>query len=232
MKDFRSKVPLYTIAEATRILAVSPSRMRAWIISNASPSRNVRYTREPLVTAIDNVRHGDWRIPFVGLAEAYILLFLRECGISMQRIRKAINALKEETSIEHALASKRLYTDRYDLLYQYEEKNENLSDTKLVALRDGQTVIAQVIEDWLELITYSDDGYAKRLRIGRYGNANVVVDPEMSFGRPIFADTGVRLCDVFGRIKAGEDLSAVAQDYDIPAETVRIAWGVEYSKAA
>ena len=232
MNNVRSKVPLYTVTEVARILAVNPSRMRTWVTSNVSSRRNARYTREPLVTSIGNVRRGDWRIPFVGLAEAYVLLFLRECGISMQRIRKAINALKEEISIEYALASKKLYTDRYDLLYEYEEKNENRADTKLVSPRDGQTVLVSVIDDWLELITYSDDGYAKRLRIGRYGDANVVVDPEMSFGRPIFADTGVRLSDVFGRIKAGEELSMVAQDYDIPEETVRIAWGAEYSKAA
>ena len=232
MKNSRSKVPLYTIAEAARILAVSPSTMRTWIRGNASPRRNARYMREPLVTSIDNVRRGDWRIPFVGLAEAYVLFFLRECGISMQHIRKAVDALKKETSIEYALASKRLYTDRIDLFYEYEKKNENRADTKLVAPHDGQTVIVPVIDDWLELITYAEDGYAKRLRIDRYGKANVVVDPEMSFGRPIFADTGVRLCDVFGRIKAGEELSLVAQDYDIPAEIVRAAWDVEYSKAA
>ncbi len=233
-EDFRRTVPLYSIAEAARILDMSPSTMRSWITQSVSSRRNARGEREPIVTSIDVVRPVDWRIPFVGLAEAYVLSFLRKRGISMQRIRRAVDALKKENSIDHALASKRLFTDKFDLFYEYEEENKDRVDLKLVRPYDGQTVIVSVIEDLLELITYADDDdkYARRLRIDRYGEANVVVDPEMSFGRPIFADTGVRICDVLGRVEAGEDLSEVAQDYDISEAKVRAVCDVEYSKAA
>ena len=125
-----------------------------------------------------------------------------------------------------------MYTDKFDLLYKYAEESKDRTDIKLVRPYDGQTVIVPVIENWLELITYATDGYAKRLRIDRYGKANVVVDPDMSSGRPIFADTGVRICDVLGRVKAGEDLSEVAQDYDISEAKVRAVWNVEYPRAA
>ena len=208
--------------------------MRSWVTQSVSSRGKAGGVREPIVTAIDVVRHGEWRIPFVGLAEAYVLSFLRKRGISMQRIRRAVDALKKENSIDHALASKRLFTDKFDLFYEYEEENKDRADLKLVRPYDGQTVIVSVIEDLLELITYADDEdkYARRLRIDRYGEVNVVVDPEMSFGMPIFADIGVRLCDVLGRVEAGEDLSAVARDYDISEAKVRTVWDVECSKAA
>ena len=231
-KDFRRTVPLYSIAEAARILDMKPPTMRSWVTQRASSRRNTEYVREPIVTSIDVVQHGDWRIPFVGLAEAYVLLFLRNRRISMQRIRRAVDALKKESSIAHALASKSLFTDKLDLFYEYEKESKDRADVKLVRPYDGQTVMVPVIKDLLELITYAADGYAKRLRIDRYGKANVVVDPDMSSGRPIFADTGVRICDVLGRVEAGEDLSEVAQDYDISEAKVRIAWDVERSKAA
>ena len=232
-KDFRRAVPLYSIAEAARILDVKPSTMRSWVTQSASSRRNTEYVREPIVTSIDVVQRGDWRIPFVGLAEAYVLSFLRNRRISMQRIRRAVDALKKESSIAHALASKSLFTDKLDLFYEYEKENKDRADVKLVRPYDGQTVMVPVIKDLLELITYADDdGYAKRLRIDRYGEVNVVVDPDMSSGRPIFADNGVRLCDVIGRVEAGEDLGEVAQDYDISEAKVRAVWDVECSKAA
>ena len=96
-------VPLYSIAEAARILDMSPSTMRSWVTQSVSSRKNTGYVREPIVTAADDVRHGDWRIPFVGFAEAYVLSFLRQCGISMQRIRRAVDALKKESSIKHVL---------------------------------------------------------------------------------------------------------------------------------
>ena len=230
-EDFRRTVPLYSIAEAARILDVSPSTMRSWVTQSVSSRRNVEYVREPIVTAIDVVRRGDWRIPFVGLVEAYVLSYLRKLGIPMQRIRRAVDALKKESSIEHALASERLYTDKFDLYYEYPKESKDRVDIKLVKPDGGQIVIVEAIKDSLEVITY-EEGYAKRLRIDRYGKANVVVDPDMSSGRPIFADTGVRICDVLGRVKAGEDLSEVAQDYDISEAKVRAVWDVEYSRAA
>jgi hypothetical protein len=66
---------------------------------------------EPIITAVRPQRPGDPAVPFIGLAEAYALTAFRSAGVPMQRIRPAIDALYRELGLEHALASKRLYTD-------------------------------------------------------------------------------------------------------------------------
>ena len=83
-------------------------------------------------------------MPFVGLAEAYALAAFRSAGVPMQRIRPAIDALGRELGLEHALASKRLYTDGAEVLYDYARHAGNTpegeSKRELVVVRNNQRV--------------------------------------------------------------------------------------------
>src|SRR5258708_3996396 len=45
-----------------------------------------------------------------------------------------------------------------------------------------------------------------------------VVAPLLSFGRPVFAKTGVPVSIIVGRYRAGEDVSAIAKDYGISVD--------------
>ena len=58
-------------------------------------------------------------IPFVGLAESMVLAAVRRSGVPMQRIPPALDAPEQEIGVEHALASRRLYSDGAELLFAY-----------------------------------------------------------------------------------------------------------------
>jgi hypothetical protein len=60
-------------------------------------------------------------VPFVGLAEGMMLAAIRQAGVPLQRIRPALVRLSEELGIEHALASRALYTDGAEVLYDFAE---------------------------------------------------------------------------------------------------------------
>ena len=65
-------------------------------------------------------------------------------------------------------------------------------------------------------LEYDTAGFAKRFYPPIRGQADsrvVVIDPVISFGRPVIAGSGVRTAVVAGRISAGESLSDVADDY-------------------
>ena len=75
----------------------------------------------------------------MGLAE--VLAALRRSGVPMQRIRPALQAIEAEIGLEHALASRRLFTDGVELLFDYADAHiagELLSS--LVVVRSGQRV--------------------------------------------------------------------------------------------
>ncbi len=58
-------------------------------------------------------------MPFIGFAEAFVLASFRRAGLPLQRICPAVEALAREIGVEHALASKRLYTAGAQVLFDY-----------------------------------------------------------------------------------------------------------------
>ncbi len=65
-------------------------------------------------------------------------------------------------------------------------------------------------------LEYDAAGFAKRFYPPVPGEADsrvVVIDPAISFGRPVIAGTGVRTAVVASRVNAGESLCDVADDY-------------------
>jgi len=99
-------------------------------------------------------------------------------------------------------------------------------------VRNNQRVFAPLILDYLERIEYGPDGYARLIRLPEYRYAEVVADPERSFGQPIFARGAARVADVLERFWAGEDLSTVADEFGIPPAELEDVLRVASRRAA
>jgi hypothetical protein len=113
--DLRFDTPLYTVAEAARALGVSPSPFATWAKGYTRlPSGKPAVTASPVVTAIKPLRAGTPTIPFIGLAEGIVLAAVRGAGVSLQRILPALMVLANNLGVDHALASRRLFTDGAD----------------------------------------------------------------------------------------------------------------------
>ena len=82
-------------------------------------------------------------------------------------------------------------------------------------------------------LEYGADGFAKRFYPpipGRADSRIVVIDPAIAFGRPVIAGSGVRTAVIASRIKAGESLDDVADDYLLQPHQVQDA--LRYELAA
>jgi uncharacterized protein (DUF433 family) len=162
-----------------------------------------------------------------------VLAAIRSSGVPLQRIRPALEALSREFGVSHALASKRLFTDGAEVLFDLAEHRTDdeqlyraLND--LVVLRSGQRVFTEVVSGYLTRISYDPkDTFAVKIRLPDYEHAQVLVDPYRSFGQPIFGSGGVRIADVLDRFWAGETLEEVAEDFGVPItdmeDVVRVA---------
>ena len=218
----RFEAALYTLPEAARIVGVPPSTLRSWTKGYESAKGHSKH--DPVIKAFaHDVRTGKTReasITFIGLVEALVLSAIRKCGVPLQRIRPALKMLSNEFDLEHVLASKKLYTDGAEVLYNYAENQEGKLPEKLTVVRSGQRVFAEIIEKYLQLITYADDGFASIITVPFYRNAKVIVDPERSFGAPIFAESSIRVDNVLERCWAGESLQEVAEDFSTSLEHV------------
>jgi uncharacterized protein (DUF433 family) len=226
--DDRFGLPLYSVPEAAGYLGVPTSTFAAWAYGYVrKPPGRSEVRGDPLVAAIRPDTVGAAAIPFVGLAEGMILAAIRKAGVPLQRIRPALDRLRETFGLEHVLASRSLYTDGAEVLYDFAERAgdtpEARSARELVVVRKGQHVFATVIDEYLQRVQFAGDGYAELIRLPRYGAADVVADPRRGFGQPIFAHGGAKLEDVLGAFQAGESLEFVAQEYGVPADELEDA---------
>lgn len=240
--DLRFDVPLYTVAEAARYVQVPASTYGTWAkgyerdLSDQRGGRR-RVTGTPVITALPSRQRGAPVIPFVGLAESMVLAAFRRAGVSLQHIRRAIPVLERQVGVEHALASKRLYTDGAAILYDF--VHEGPFDAQAAAelsgltrVVDGQRVFAEIVRDYLRRITYARDGWAAQLVLPHGDRDLLRVRPDKAAGRPLFIRGGAPLDAVVSRWRAGDRLAALAADFEVPADDLEDALRVAVGAVA
>lgn len=131
----------------------------------------------------------------------------------LQRIRPAVERLHGEFGIDHALASRRVFTDGAELIFDYAASVED--DAMLTVVRTGQQHFSEVIREYLEPITYGDDGWASELRLPAFKRADVLVDPQQAFGQPIVGAARVRVEDLVDRFRAGDSVADLVDDFGV-----------------
>lgn len=218
--------PLYSLADASRYLGVPASSFRSWARGYETSIGGRRVEGTPVITALGTPGHRGPAIPFVGLAEGYALTAIRAAGVPLQRIRPALRTLEDEIGVAHALASRRLFTDGAEVLDDYgqsaqDETAEAVRD--LVVIRNNQRVFHEVVERYLERITFGDDGYALVIPLPGFSRADVVADARRGFGQPTFVHGGARLEDVVQLFDAGESVAAVAEEFGLTIDEVEDA---------
>lgn len=234
-RDLRFDVPLYSLAEAARYVGVPASTFSGWAKGYVRRSADrPPVTGPPVISSVAADRGPS--VPFIALAEGMVLAAIRHTGVPMQRIRPALLALQDTFGIEHALASKRLYSDGAEVLYDFAAQHAGTDAAgpamELVVLRSGQRVFTEVVSDYLQRIEYASDGYARLLHLPGYRRRQVVADPTRSFGQPMFVRGGARVSDVIDRFQAGESLPDLAEDFGVPPEDLEDALRVASRRAA
>jgi uncharacterized protein (DUF433 family) len=218
--ELRFDEPLYTVAEAARFLGVPPSTFSTWAkgyvrhLSGRPPVHG-----KAIVTSRDAPMNFP-TVPFVGLAEGMVIAAFRHAGVSLQHIRRAVSVLENEMSIEHALASRRLYVVGPTLLYDYAER-EGEKLRGLTEIVSQQKVFSPAVEAYLKRIEYGSDDWPIRITSPVTRKPVVVVDPDRAFGRPIFVHGAAPVESVVGRLNAGEPVAGVARDFGVPVQDVR-----------
>lgn len=213
--DTRARDGLYTIRETSAYLKVPKSTIHLWTTAPENA--------EALLTSLP--AHGrEPTIPFIGLAEAFVLAAFRKHGVPMQRIRPAVEILRREIGLEHALASRDLYSDGAEILFDFDRSHDRRNDesdfSDLYVVRTNQRQFTDTVRDYLKRITYGDDGWASRVELPAYSQAKVVVDPRIAFGQPFVATGGVRTEDLVDRFTAGDSVEEISEDFSIPADQV------------
>lgn len=221
MDDQRFTAGLLDVSDAARFLGVPRPTLRRWAYG---------YDRGgPLLHVADGARRGQAQVTFIAMAEAHVLQALRLAGVRLARIRPALNQLADQFGREYVLVAPNLATDGIDVLWDFSRTEEGQG---LMEGHTGQMVMREIVEDYLQYVTWGDDGYPRMLELRHCQPSKVVVDPYRAFGQPIFAGNRARVRDVANMLNAGEDPQVVADEHGVSLEDVRTAARVLLGYAA
>ena len=204
-------VPAYTVAEAARYLRLAPATLRSWVIGRQYPRGNDTAFFEPLIRLPDP---SIAELSFRNLVEAHVLRALRiEHGISIRHVRIARDVAEKAFGIARLLLSPHLHTDAGDLFLDKYRELVNLS-------KSGQLAMKKILEVFLKRVERDLHNMPSRLfpfiqRAYLDAPKVIVIDPYISFGRPVIQRKGISTAIIADRIDAGESVENLTEDYNL-----------------
>jgi uncharacterized protein (DUF433 family) len=206
------ELPAYTVPEAAHYLLIPRATVWSWVAGRPYPTKAGRRFFKPVI-ALPKAHPPV--LSFINLIEAHVLdAIRREHQIPLDKVRTAINYLKTQFGSEHPLADHRFETDGLDLFIQEFGRLINITQS-------GQLAMRQLLQAHLRRVERDPSGLAVRLYpFTRKRQSNepkvVMIDPSISFGRPVLSGTGIPTGVIAERYKAGESVGELATDYGRP----------------
>lgn len=205
----RREIPAYPLTEAAHYLRMPQATLRSWVAGRHYPTERGRRFFKPLITPPEE---GRLVLSFINLVEAHVLDAIRRLyEIPLYKVRKALDYLQKTIHSKHPLAEEAFETDGMDLFIRKFGELVNVS-------KDGQLEMQRALESYLKRIDRDSHGLPLRLypftrRRELTEPKVVVIDPQISFGRPVLAGTGIPTAEIAERFNAGEKIEELAEDY-------------------
>ncbi|WP_433694043.1 DUF433 domain-containing protein [Herbaspirillum seropedicae] len=206
-------IGLYTLQEAERLTGADPREARRWLFGY----KHANGYSEPLWrTQMADLDEKMKVIGFRDLLELRIVKAFVEKNVPLQVIRVALTNARKLFG-DYPFTANRFLTDGRSIFHEAIE-----GETQLTDLAKQQLVFEQIIRPTLYAgIEFTATGKATRWYPTK--NKVVVLDPEVSFGKPILAEYGVRTDVIAQAVKVEKSKRAVAAIYEIPLSAVEAA---------
>lgn len=219
--------PAYTIVEAARYLRMPPATLRTWVRGRPYETRGGRMQWTPLIQVSGGAltRSGASLLSFNNLVEAHVLSAIRrKHEIGFPRVREALDYVRDRLGVERPLLDQQFETDGVEIFVR--EFGQLVS-----ASRGGQVAFREILEDHLKRIEREPGHVLRLFPFTRVRGSEpvldsprvIVIDPRVSFGRPVLVKTGVRAEVIVGRFLAGETIDELAVDLGLESGLVQEA---------
>lgn len=221
-------IPTYPIFEAARYLLIPEGTLRSWLLGRHYQVKGIKKFSKPV---IDLPNPDIKQLSFTNLVEAHVLRVIRsEHQIALDKVKSALDYVERQFSMPHPLARIEFQTDGADLFVDSVGRLINASQT-------GQLAMRETLKNLLKRIELDEEGIAAKLfpftRLREEDDPkSVVIDPRISFGRPVLVGTGIPTAILAERYKAGESIDDLALDYGCDRLQVEEAIRCEFPIAA
>jgi len=220
-------IPAYSFREVAVSIGVPTSTLRAWCVGQSN-------FEHVLTLPADWSEHH--ALSFFNLIEANVVAELRrEHRVPMARVRTALEFLAENVPVPHPLAETELSVTPNQRVYIVHDGR------RIDISAGGQWPLDAVVRNLLRrvhrgprgiLLFYPRLAPPKGAEISEDDYAPIVVNPEVCFGRPVIAGTGIPTDVIADRYLGGDSVEKMAEDYDLSEEHIRAALRFERVREA
>lgn len=204
-------VPIYTIADTARYLHIPLPTLKTWVNGRSYPTQKGDQDFLPL---IQRPQPNIPQLSFTNLVEAHVLRVIRTVhNVPLRQVRLALDYISEQFKTEHPLVQKQFSTDGVDIFIEQFERLINAS-------RSGQLAMKQVLNNLLTRIEWDEQDIASRLfpmindHSHNFRDKVLIIDPNISFGKPTITGTGIPTKIVTQLFDAGDSIEDIADDYN------------------
>jgi uncharacterized protein (DUF433 family) len=205
------ELPAYPLSEAARYLGVPLSTLRAWTIGQRGFKSIIALPSE-----------AEGQLSFYNFIEAFVVNGLRrKHRVPLQRLRRCVRSLRSLVPhSKHPLADLDLQTFARDVFF--DSKGDLVNVT-----REGQLGLREILGGFLERVEKDPSGAVRLYPLTRpepsLSPRLIVIDPRISFGRPVIAGTGIPTAVIHDRWKGGDSVAELADDYNRTPEEIEEA---------
>lgn len=213
---------VYLYAEVDRIIGLRTGTARRWI--NGYERGEKRY--KPILRV--EYRDTEWAT-WGEFVEARILAEMRE-EVKTQRLRLAVQALRDTFGVRYPLAHLRPYLSAQDRDLVIGGADVGFDEETKMVVRTGQMLLGEgwsLIEKARIGVDEAGERFVAELPVDEEF-PEIVINPQRFSGQPTIAGRRVAVATIAGMRKAGEAEEDLAADYGLSIAQVRAA--VEYAE--
>ncbi len=215
-------IGLYTLKEAERLTGADAREVSRWLFGYTFKDGS-----SPPLWTTQLAELGEKAIGFRDLLELRVVKAFRSHNVPLRVIRAAIENAKAIFGMDYPFTANRFLTDGKSVFYEALHEH---GESELTDLVKRQMVFEHIVRPELYVgIEFAADGRARRWFPLPKSNI-VVLDPEISFGKPILADYGVRTDLVFKTYEVEKSKKMAASIFGIPVAAVDAA--IRYERLA
>ncbi len=195
------ETPIYGFVDAAHYLRIPYQTLRYW----TKGSKSV----EPIVHLAST---DPPRLSFMNLMECHMLSSMRtRYNLHLPKVRKALRTLAELYPSPHPLVDKQLETDYVDVFVR-EHGNELLNLN-----RPNQLSFREILDAHIRRIERTSSGMLSFFPFVEKRSLDepriIMINPSISFGRPVIAGTAIPTAVIASRFHARESLNDLAREY-------------------
>ncbi len=212
--------PAYTIAMTSRLTGIT-----RWSITRYLRGYNYKITKEEIYKKFKPpiINQSQCNSTYASFLDLVDLLYIKEFlnrGFSLQRLRLALSEAKEYLGSPH-FARSQFYTHSDQIILKL-PKNGVL----IALMTGGQYAIPEIAKKLNKKLDFEDItefGFARRwFPKGKTGN--IVIDPQISFGRPSLIGYGVATANIYDLfLGENEQIIPVSEWFGIPTPKIKTA---------